>query len=452
MPECVAVIEDDRELRDLLVELLGDAGYRVHGFRGAETALRALAEGLDADAVLTDLMLGGLDGEAVVTRLRATRPELPVLVLTAFGSIESAKQLLRSGAADYLTKPIANEALLDALRVALARATPARATNRTEPGATVVALPGLIGVSPAMEAVARFALRAAPSAHPVLVLGESGTGKELVARALHARSGRSAFVPVNCAALPEPLLESELFGHERGAFTGADRARPGLFEVADGGTLFLDEIGELPLALQPKLLRALDSGEVRRVGAAEARTVDVRVIAATNRDLEQEVAAGRFREDLFWRLNVLACALPPLRERPDDIPALVDAFLPDAGPGARRTLAPEALGLLLAYHWPGNVRELRAVVQRAAVLAEGAVITEADLPERLRQARSVQGLVRGAGERRLPLREVERLYVLDVLARCEGNRSRASQWLGVDRKTLYRWLEGYAQQDGGEGP
>jgi DNA-binding NtrC family response regulator len=292
--------------------------------------------------------------------------------------------------------------------------------------------------------------RAAGARHPVLISGESGTGKELAARALHRASGRGPFIAVNCGALPENLLESELFGHERGAFTGADRAKPGLFEAAQGGTLFLDEIGELPLPLQPKLLRALEDGEVRRVGSNVSRNLDVRVVAATNRDLEEEVERGRVREDLFWRLNVLQLHIPPLRERPADIPLLAERFLESAredslSPLPRR-ITPEVMAMLTAYPWPGNVRELRNTIQRAVTMAATEEIRPDDLPPRIRETGRAAALVAGAAQRGLPLRELERSYILEILRQAGGNKSRAAEILGLDRKTLYRKIEEYREE------
>jgi DNA-binding NtrC family response regulator len=280
----------------------------------------------------------------------------------------------------------------------------------------------------------------------VLLTGESGTGKELVARGIHRMSGRASFVAINCGALPEHLLESELFGHEKGSFTGAERAKPGLLETAHGGTAFLDEVAELPLSLQPKLLRALEYGEIRRIGATEARALDIRIIAATNRDLEEEVRAGRFREDLFWRLNVIHIHIPPLRERPSDIPLLAEQFLASAAqehPNAPKRISAEAMALLTAYPWPGNARELRNAIQRAAVLAAGEELTPEDLPPRIRKAVGLSGLVTGASQRRMSLRDLEREYVLEVLRQVDGNKTRAAEILGLDRKTLYRKLEEY---------
>jgi two-component system response regulator HydG len=297
-----------------------------------------------------------------------------------------------------------------------------------------------------MQRVFDIVRKSANSSHSVLVTGESGTGKELVARALHALSGRRKFVAVNCGALPETLLESELFGHEKGAFTGADRMKEGLFEAAHRGTLFLDELSELPTSLQPKLLRALDDGEVRRVGSTEARTVDVRVVAASNKDLEAEVARGGFREDLYWRVNVLHIELPPLRERPADIPLLAEHFLEQASRTARKGsmgITREAMAAMTHYAWPGNVRELRHAIERAVVLAARNEIGIEDLPPRIRDGGELATRVRKAAEGKSTLDELEHAYIVEVLATVGGNKSRAAEILGIDRKTLYRKLDGH---------
>ena len=450
MAERIVVVEDDRDLREFLAEALADAGYAVEAFPTADAALRRLLAEGTADLVVTDLVLPGMRGHELLREIRARRPELNVVVITAFGSIDSAIEMMKAGAYDYLTKPFGTDELLltveRALRESGLRREVARLTR-----AAAAAPPGFIGASRPMQELFRLLGRIAESGHPVLVTGESGTGKELVAQALHLYSGRGAFVAVNCAALPENLLESELFGHARGAFTGADRDKAGLFQAADGGTLFLDEVGELPPALQPKLLRVLESGEVRRVGATEARRVDVRVVAATNRDLEEEVREGRFREDLFWRLNVLHVSMPPLRERTADIPLLAEHFLAASGtsaggsrPGARR-ISREALAMLTSYPWPGNVRELRNAIARAATLASAEEIRPEDLPPRVREAGRTATLVADASQRRLPLRELEREYILEVLRQTGGNKSRAAEILGLDRKTLYRKLSEFGQ-------
>ena len=457
MSDHILVVEDDGELREFLVEVLNTAGHITAGYPSADSALRAIAEDAPADVVVTDLIMPGMPGAELLRALRRQRPELNVIVMTAFGSIDSAVELVRAGAYDYLTKPIATQELLLAVGHALDQSRLRREVARLGRSAMAAGLSGFLGASQAMQDLLALVLRAAQSRHPVLITGESGTGKELVARAIHQASGHGAFVAVNCGALPEQLLESELFGHEKGAFSGADRAKPGLFETADGGVLLLDEIADLPLALQPKLLRALENGEVRRVGATESRNLDVRVIAATNRDLDTEVHAGRFREDLFYRLNVLHISTPPLRERAADIPLLAEHFLhTDRVEGKRgdaeqnavnlqrpRRISPEAMALLTTYPWPGNVRELRNAIQRAAVVATGEEVRPEDLPARIREASRAAPLVGESADRALPLRDVERLYILEVLRQAGGNKSRAAELLGLDRKTLYRKLEDY---------
>jgi DNA-binding NtrC family response regulator len=279
----------------------------------------------------------------------------------------------------------------------------------------------------------------------VLITGESGTGKELVARATHDASGRSgAFVPVNCAAIPAELIESELFGHTDGAFTGARGSRPGLFETADGGTIFLDEIGDLPLPMQPKLLRVLQDGATRRIGSDRERRVKARVVAATNRDLENEVRTGKFREDLYWRLNVIQLNIPPLRKRPFDIPLLIEHFISryaEASGEPPLEVSAEALALLTAYSWPGNVRELENVIERAAAMARGAALLPDDLPDRLRSGAHVTSVLSQARENQMTLRQLEQTYVAETLRRAGGNKSRAAEMLGLDRKTLYRKIE-----------
>jgi two-component system response regulator HydG len=384
--------------------------------------------------------------------------------MTAFGSIESAIELIKAGAFDYLTKPLATDDLLLAVDRALEESRGRRHEAQRARLAETVVPPGFVGDSPAMRALYQLIGRAGRSSHPVLITGESGTGKELVARALHARSNRGAFVTVNCGALPENLLESELFGHERGAFTGAERRKDGLFQVADGGTLFLDEIAELPLPLQPKLLRALEQSEVRPVGAVVSQTVDVRLLAATNRNLEEEVTAGRFRDDLFWRLNVLQVEVPPLRARTDDIPALAHHFLargtgegkisprpPGEDPAEAHTIpasfSPDALAALTFFPWPGNVRELRNAIYRAATLASGSQVTLADLPERIASGGQIAERLSEAARRHLTVREMERLYILEIVRQVSGNKSRAAEILGLDRKTLYRKLDEYRVED-----
>jgi len=446
--ESVLLVEDDRDLREFLSEVLGQAGYAATAFATADLALKALDEGAEADLVVTDLILPGKRGHELLEELRRGRPELNVIVITAFGSIDSAIEMIKKGAYDYLAKPVQPDMLLLAVERALEDSRLRRELARLRK-MDAVTPPGFIGASRPMQALFDLIRRAAGARHPVLVTGESGTGKELVARALHTLSGRRPFVPVNCSALPEHLLESELFGHEKGAFTGADRDRPGLFEAAHRGTLFLDEIADLPQPLQPKLLRALEEGEVRRVGATDTRRIDVRLVAATNRDLEAAVKEGRFREDVFWRLNVLHIAVPPLRERAADVPLLAERFL-DAATSDRRPrtparIAPDTMALLTAYAWPGNVRELRNAIERAVTLSTTDELRPDDLPERILAGARAAALVSRSVAQEVPLRDVERAYTLEILRRVGGNKSRAAEILGMDRKTLYRKLEEYGE-------
>ncbi len=448
MPERLLVVEDDRELRSFLVEVLESAGYEVVPCGTAEAALKAL-DNNSADLVVSDLVMPGMRGQELLAELRKRRPELNVIIITAFGSIDSAIELMKAGAYDYLAKPFSPDALLVAVERALKESHLRREVARLTREAPV-APRGFVGASRPMQELFGIIYRAAGSRQPVLITGESGTGKELVAQSIHELSGRASFVAVNCGALPENLLESELFGHEKGAFTGADRDKPGLFEAANRGTLFLDEISELPLALQPKLLRALEEGEVRRVGSTSVRKLDVRLVAASNRELEEEVQTGRLREDLYWRLNVIHLHVPPLRERPADVPLLAEHFLDAAAreqsqPCPKR-ITSEAMAILTAYAWPGNVRELRNAIQRAVALATTEELRPEDLPERIASAGQAAALVARASERRLTMRELERAYILEVLRQVGGNKSRAAEILDLDRKTLYRKIEEYREE------
>jgi DNA-binding NtrC family response regulator len=345
-----------------------------------------------------------------------------------------------------LTKPFDNREILRLVEEALERSAARREQARLRRG-RAAAPPRIIGVSRPMRELFDHIALSARSAGTVLIVGESGTGKELIARAIHEMSERNgAFVPVNCAAIPAELIESELFGHTGSAFTGAKQPRAGLIEAADGGTLFLDEIGELPAPVQPKLLRSLQEGAVRRVGAIAEQPVNLRVVAATNRDLEQDVRNGRFREDLFWRLNVIRLNAPPLRERPFDIPLLVEHFVNKAAEAARKPsldVSSEALAVLTAYSWPGNVRELENAIERAVAFARGTVITPDDLPERVRTSGRTSALIARSVEQNMTLRDLEREYILEVMRRTGGAKSRAADLLGLDRKTLYRRLDEY---------
>jgi DNA-binding NtrC family response regulator len=440
------VVEDDAALRPLLAELLAAEGYDPLTASGGREALMMLDAHPEVRVILTDLLMPDGGGEELLRAVVSREPARRVVVMTAFGSIESAVRLVRAGAFDYLTKPVSTTELL---RTVARAATDQPASDAISRAAiTLAGGSALVARSAAMKSVMEVVDRAAHATHPVLFSGESGVGKEVLAREMHARSGRGSFVAVNCAAIPESSVESELFGHVRGAFPGADRDRTGLFESADGGTLFLDEIGELPMSVQPKLLRALESGEVRRVGEDSALTYDVRVLAATHHDLESEMREGRFREDLYWRLAVLQVEVPPLRDRPDDVEPLAESLLAEASGGRVRRIEGSARRAMLAYGWPGNVRELRNAMQRAATLATTDVITAGDLPPRVREGEGITSLIQRAAQELLPLEAVERAYVLDVLKRAEGNKTKAAEILGLDRKTLYRKLTEWAAHDG----
>jgi two-component system response regulator HydG len=456
----ILVIDDEREMCALLEAGLGRRGFEVVSRTSGDDAL-ALLDEQDFDAVVVDLNMPRMSGLDVSAWVAANRPETPVVVITAFGSLETAVAAIRAGAYDFVTKPFEVEAIALTLDRAVGyrrlRAEVRRLRLATDgaPGADESGLPGtaLYGRSPAMRRIYDTVLRAAATDASVLVGGESGTGKELVARALHDRGRRAAgpFVAVNCGALPETLLESELFGHARGSFTDARASRAGLFVRASGGTLFLDEIGEAPAGLQAKLLRALEDHRVRPVGGDEERPFDARLVCATNRDLEAEVESGRFRADLYYRINVIRIEMPPLRARGDDVLLLAQRMLaPIAAAAGRHVtgIAAPAAEKLLAYSWPGNVRELRNCVERAVALTRFQEITLADLPEPIRaydRARLVLDL--DDPGTLLPLEEVERRYIVRVLEAVHGHRTRAAEILGLDRKTLYRKLERYGVRD-----
>lgn len=443
-PGRILLVEDDDSFRRALTEVLTVRGYAVTAAADAAAALETL-QSETIDLVVSDLIMPGMKGDELLGRIRVAFPAVPVIAITAFGSVENALDLTRAGAADYLTKPFRTRALLESIERVLEETRPRREQARARQ-AFGEHLEGMIGASRPMTELFERIGRVAASPAPVLIRGESGVGKELVARAVHRASGRGAFVPVNCGALPDHLLESELFGHARGAFTGADRETTGLLEAAHGGTLLLDEIAELPLALQPKLLRALESGEVRRVGEVEPRVVDVRILAATHRDLEKRVDAGEFREDLFWRLNVLRLEVPALRERPADIPLLVDAFLAEVGErhGERPpAISGDALAVLVAFHWPGNVRQLFNALERAVAFADGPGIGLEDLPRDVRTTGRSVAILRQAADREATMAELERDYIFEILERTGGNKTRAAEILGIPRRTLYRRLEEY---------
>ena len=439
------VIDDDASSRELLARVLRERGWSVESLDDGRAALDRLAAGERPDLVVSDIRMAEVDGLAVTEAFRRDAPGTPVILVTAFGNVDGAVEAIKRGAFDYVSKPYD----IDAVQHTAARALEQRRLaeeNRVlrRQLRDKYRLENAVGRSEAMLQVFKTAARVAPSAATVLILGESGTGKELVARALHQSSPRAAgpFVPVDCGAIAEGVLESELFGHARGAFTGAQSARRGLFEEATSGTLFLDEIGDVGPGLQARLLRALQEGTIRRVGTNETIPVDARVVAATNRDLEAAVKAGKFREDLYYRLNVVTIRIPPLRERCEDVPLLAEHFAAKHGRGEGAAVSPEARELLQAYDWPGNVRELENVIARALALNPSGVVVAADLPDRLRQGPALEperGLPLPPGDRP-SLDELSKRYAALVLAECTGNKTKAAEVLGIDRKTLYRIL------------
>lgn len=452
------VVEDDDALRELLVEELEAEAHIVVAVATAEQALELLA-GEQPDLIISDLKLPGASGLSLLSKVR----ELPIspmfLMITAYGTVSQAVEALKAGADDFLTKPLDMEHLLLTVARLLETRTLRTQLERYRSLLTSTDFHGLVGRGEAMRELAAHVRQMAGADGPVLIQGESGTGKELVARAVHQESPRASgpFLAVNCAGVSPDLLESEFFGHAEGAFTGARKARPGLFAEADGGTLLLDEIGEMPMALQAKLLRALQDGRIRRVGDDHEQVVDVRIVAATNRDLHELVGEGQFREDLFFRLETFGLRVAPLRQRREDIDLLASHFLKRiqaAGRSRVERIGEEALALLRRYDFPGNVRELENAIERAAAFCEGETIEPKDLPERIRQAvpRRDNKSTREASSAALPnglldgdflptLEELRKRYVHYVLERVEGNKRRAAALLGVGRRTLYRWLD-----------
>jgi DNA-binding NtrC family response regulator len=440
-PIRLLIVDDDEQLRRTLVGRFERKGMAVADAGSGEEALERAAPARFDVAVL-DLHLPGMDGVELLARLKERQPELEALLLTAHGSVETAVLAMKKGAYDYLAKPFHLPDLEVHIQKAYEKVQLARREQRwVQQVRREAPRTRLVGSDPSIRRIAALVERVAPTDSTVLIRGASGTGKEVVARAVHAGSARrdSPLVTINCAALQETLLESELFGHEKGAFTGAVQAKPGLVEAAEGGTLFIDEIGEMAAGLQAKLLRVLEDGHFRRVGGTAELYADVRVVAATNRDLEAEIKAGRFREDLYYRLNVITIRLPPLRERRGDVPELVEYFLTtrQVGP-VRCTVEPEALEALVRYDWPGNVRELANVLERAQILAEGGRITADDLPENLLSAPPPAD---GGDPTRL--HDAQRRHVLGVLRQHKGNKVHAARALGVSRRALYRLLEKY---------
>ncbi len=450
----VLVVDDKRGSREALRKMIAKEGFDVAMAHDAETAVGAFGE-TPANLVITDLRMPGMDGIELLRRVKRASPDTEVILISGVGSIESAVKAMREGAYDFLTKPLERVAVLKAIDKALEKQALLRENADLRARLrSLVDGSGMIGNHPSILRVKEMVRQVAPASATVLILGESGTGKELVARALHEGSERAgrAMVKVNCAALPETLLESELFGYERGAFTGAASRKEGRFRLAHGGTLFLDEIGDMPLVLQPKILRVLQEGEFERVGGTETLKADARIVASTNADLQTAVAERTFREDLYYRLNVIAIHLPALRDRRSDVPLLAEHFLQRyAAKNNRPVLAfsREALDAMSNHDWPGNVRELENTVERAVVLSRGDVLTVEDLPARVARGESAGEERPAASDAPLinvavgaPLADIERRVILETLRHTGGDKSAAARLLGIATRTIYRKLDG----------
>jgi two-component system response regulator HydG len=436
----ILVVDDQSSVRELLRAVLEGDGHEVETASSGEEAVGALGAGFQ-DLVIMDIRMPGLDGVAALSRMKELSPGTGVVMMTAYASVETAVEAMKLGALDYITKPID----IDEVRTVISRFVESSAPEEDRMEVSSAAGGDVVGASDAFRDVLGMAHRVAESDATVLVLGESGTGKEVIAREVHRASARARkpFVAVNCSAIPEGLLESELFGHEKGAFTGAVRQKKGRFELADGGTIFLDEIGDMSAALQAKLLRFLQDHTFQRVGGSSDTTVDVRVIAATNRDLDRAVAEGRFREDLFFRLNVVSVVMPPLRDRPEDVPLLVEHFLRGFAPAGSKPkkMSPKAMRLAMDYAWPGNVRELENAIQRAVVLSRGETIFPEHLPAKVQAV--ADGRPEDAPRAGKTIREVERDTIVKALRETDGNRTHAAKILGISRRTLQNKIKEY---------
>lgn len=445
--QTVLVVEDEELMRTILRQLLEDEGYNVLTANSAETALELFPSN-NVSVTITDIKMSGMDGLDLLDKLKSIDESAIVIIITAYSSVDSAIAALRKGAYDYVTKPFVNEDLIQTVKNAIQtkelfneNRVLKRELNKR------YSFSEIIGNSEALQSVFRIVEKVADTNVNVLIQGESGTGKELIARALHFQSSRTSkpFLAVNCGALPENLLESELFGHTKGSFTGATTDKKGLFRSADGGTLFLDEIGEMPQPLQVKLLRALQEHEVTPIGSAKAIKFDARIIAATNKDLEKEVAENKFREDLFYRLDVVEINLPPLRDRREDIPLLVKHFITksaQAQNSAEKQITKEALSTLVNYRWQGNIRELQNAIERAFILSEDKIDIEY-LPPRIQNGSESSFEIRDPEGIRLTLEEMERRYILEILNSVNKDKTSAAEILGIDLSTLYRKLKKY---------
>jgi DNA-binding NtrC family response regulator len=442
----ILLIDDDDSLRRVIEFSLTEAGHDVRPAASGEEGLR-LFESNSFDAVITDITMPGMSGMEVLAGVRERDPGLPVIMITAYGTIENAVQAMKQGAFDYITKPFNR----DELRMTLDKALRMRRLEKenAELRAEVTdryRFESIVGSSAKIREVLDLAGRVAASDATVLITGERGTGKELLAKGIHFNSNRAGgpFVAVNCAAIPEALIETELFGHVKGAFTGAVRDKEGRFEFADGGTLLLDEIGDLRIDLQAKILRVLQERVVDRVGATKSIPVDVRVIASTNRDIERMIKEGKFREDLFDRVNVIALRMPPLRERREDIPLLVRHFLTKFTKDAGVSVHQETLGLLMSYGWPGNVRELESVIERASVLRRGNILTPDDLPDKLKKEKnSIENIILNLPDEGIDLEALEKNLLIKALEKNGNNQTRAAAYLGITRPTLIYRMEKY---------
>jgi len=441
----ILVVDDEKSIRDSLEGVLGDEGYEVSSAASAEAALKRVRQGQPPDLVLLDIWLPGMDGIEALKELKSSNPDIPVIMISGHGTVETAVRATKLGAYDFLEKPLSLEKVVLTVEHALERER-LRLENRELIAGQMKGFE-MLGSSRSMQELKRGIERAAPTNSWVLITGENGTGKELVARNIHFLSNRSArpFVAVNCAAIPEELIESELFGHERGAFTGAVSSKKGKFDMADGGTLFLDEIGDMSLKTQAKVLRILEERSFERVGGTRSITVDVRVIAATNKDLKEEITRGNFREDLYYRLNVIPFYVPPLRERGADIALFIRHFLEEFSRETARDvprITNEAMKWLLGYHWPGNVRELRNLMERLVIMAPAGEISAEDIPAYIRggKAAAESGWVSTLKDAR---KEFERDFIVRKLEENDGNVARTAEVIGVERSHLYRKMKSY---------